>query len=101
MFEMQVEDIFTIHGLGTVFTGKLLSGSISVGDQAICKTRSRELKIRVGQLMDASSKPIKTAEAGSTVGVVCKQMDLSAFSDSMEAAGDHNRVVGVSIVKKN
>jgi len=95
---MLVEDIFNMTGLGTVLTGKVLSGSISTGDQALCKTPSREIKVRVAQLLDTNSRSIKKAEAGSTVGVVCKEIDLSSFSDCMQVEGDHNRVVGVTLV---
>ncbi|PWT89695.1 MAG: hypothetical protein C5B54_08530 [Acidobacteria bacterium] len=97
MFEMRVDDVFTISGVGTVLTGFMQSGSISVGDQAVCKTRSRELKIRVAGLVDASSKPIKIAENGSTVGVICKQLDLSIFSDSLQSRNGYNVIEGVTL----
>jgi len=37
MFEINVEDIFSITGRGTVFVGRILSGKISVGDPALSR----------------------------------------------------------------
>lgn len=100
MFEMLVEDIFTITGSGTVFVGRIRSGSISIGDPVICKTRSTEVHSRVTGLQEpGSGRLLKSAEAGSTtVGVVCRTIDQSSLSDAFEGEGDSMRVVGVTLV---
>ncbi|HEY8182188.1 MAG TPA: hypothetical protein VII32_08100 [Thermoanaerobaculia bacterium] len=46
VFEMSVEDVVTITGVGTAFIGKVVSGSISVGDPVVCRTRSTEIPVR-------------------------------------------------------
>lgn len=98
MFEMPVEDVFTITGVGTVFVGRVVAGSIAVGDPIICRTRSGEEQVRVIGLQDASGRRVQSGEFGSTIGVVCRQIDLGTLADSMEGEGDDRRVVGVSLV---
>lgn len=99
MFEMIVEDIFTITGRGTVFLGKIRSGSVSVGDPIVCKTRSVEMQTRVIGLEEMGTlKLLKTADAGASVGIVCKEVDLSSLPDAFERDGDTMRVVGVTLV---
>lgn len=99
MFEMLVEDIFTISGLGTVFAGRIRSGSVSIGDPVVCKTRSTEIQTRVISLEEMGThRSLKSAEAGASVGVVCKTIKHSSLSDVFEADGDRMRVVGVTLV---
>ena len=76
---MAVEDVFTITGLGTVFAGKVETGSIAVGDRIVCRTPSAEMAMRVIGVQDVSGQAIKRGETGATVGVVCNTIDLSSF----------------------
>ncbi len=99
MFEILVGDIFTISGLGTVFAGKIRSGSISVGDPVVCKTRATEIHSQVIGLQEvATGRSIKRAEAGSTVGVICRKIKQSSLADAFEGEGNNMRVVEVTLV---
>ncbi|HEY8184013.1 MAG TPA: hypothetical protein VII32_17340 [Thermoanaerobaculia bacterium] len=97
VFEMSVEDVVTITGVGTAFIGKVVSGSISVGDPVVCRTRSTEIPVRVIGLRDASGKAITRGEPGSTVGVICNKVDLNSLSDSFSGEGDNRIIVGVTL----
>jgi translation elongation factor EF-Tu-like GTPase len=98
MFEIVVEDIFSITGRGTVFTGKIQAGAISVGDPVICKTPSREIRTRVISLEELGSrKSLKSAQAGATVGVLCKYIDHESFADAYVGEGANARLAGVTL----
>ena len=98
-FEFIVEDIFTITGRGTIFSGKLRYGSISVGDSIACKTRTKEVQSRVIGLEEFGSKGlIETATAGSSVAVVCKSISHSSIADAWEGEGSEARVVDVKLI---
>jgi len=82
MLEFAVEDVFTINGLGTVFLGSVQSGSISMGDPVVCRTPTEDIKLRVIAVQDSSGRKIAKGEPGGLVGVVCKTIDVSKFSNS-------------------
>ena len=97
MFEIAVEDIFSITGRGTVFAGTILVGQISIGDPVLCKTPSREISTRVISIDEvATRKSLKSAEAGARVAVLCKSVDLQLFSDAFSGEGENARVIGVT-----
>ena len=97
VFEMSVEDVVTITGVGTAFIGKVVAGSISVGDPVVCRTRLAEIPVRVIGLRDSSGNTITRGEPGSTVGVICNKVDLNSLSDSFSGEGDNRTVVGVTL----
>lgn len=97
VFEMSVEDVVTITGVGTAFIGKVVSGSISVSDSVVCRTRSTEIPVRVIGLRDTSANTITRGESGSSVGVICNKVDLNSLSDSFSGEGDNRIVVGVTL----
>jgi len=97
MFEMIVEDIFSITGRGTVFLGKIRSGSVSVGDSVVCKTPMTEVHTRVIGIDNQRGKILQTAEEGSTVGIVCKKIDHKSLVGAWQGEGEDARVVGVTL----
>ena len=99
MFEILVEDIFSITGRGTIFAGTIQSGSISIGDPVLCKTRSTEVSTHVISLEElGTGRLLKTAETGTRVAVLCKKVDHKSISDAFEGEGDNSRVVGVKLI---
>jgi selenocysteine-specific translation elongation factor len=99
MFEVIVQDIFSITGRGTIFAGEIRSGSISVGDPVICKTPSKEIHTRVISLEElGSGRSLQNAEAGARVGVLCKQIDHKSLGDAFEGEGENARPVGVTLI---
>jgi selenocysteine-specific elongation factor len=61
-----IDRAFTIHGIGTVVTGTLWSGSIAGGDLLRLEPSGRFLRVRSVQVHD---EPVERAEAGQRVAL--------------------------------
>src|SRR6476619_1938724 len=61
---LYVDRAFTLHGIGTVATGTLWSGSIGEGDELRAEPRGRTVRVRSVQVHD---RPAERAEAGQRV----------------------------------
>ncbi|MBD0317888.1 MAG: selenocysteine-specific translation elongation factor, partial [Thermoleophilia bacterium] len=61
-----VDRAFTLHGIGTVATGTLWSGSIGEGDVLVAEPRGLEVRVRSVQVHDLA---VERAEAGQRVAV--------------------------------
>jgi selenocysteine-specific elongation factor len=63
---LYVDRVFSLRGIGTVATGTLWSGSISVGDVLRAEPGGRDVRVRSVQVHD---RPVERAEAGQRVAV--------------------------------
>jgi selenocysteine-specific elongation factor len=63
---LYVDRVFTLHGVGTVVTGTLWSGSIGAGDRLLVEPAGQEVRVRSVQVHDRS---VERAEAGQRVAV--------------------------------
>ena len=61
-----IDRAFTLHGIGTVVTGTLWSGSIAEGDTLRLEPRGRSVRVRSVQVHD---RPVEQAQAGQRVAV--------------------------------
>jgi len=61
-----IDRAFTIHGIGTVVTGTLWSGSIAAGDLLRLEPSGRFLRVRTVQVHD---QPVERAKAGQRVAL--------------------------------
>jgi selenocysteine-specific elongation factor len=61
-----VDRSFTLHGIGTVATGTLWSGSIGAGDELRVEPGSRAVRVRSVEVHD---QPVERAEPGQRVAV--------------------------------
>jgi selenocysteine-specific elongation factor len=61
-----VDHCFTLKGQGTVMTGTILAGSVSINDRLNCEGVLQEVKIRSIQ---SFKRPLKTARQGDRVGL--------------------------------
>jgi selenocysteine-specific elongation factor len=61
LFRLPIDRVFTIKGFGTVITGTLMSGTISVGDPVVLYPTGTESKVRGLQVHNQS---VTTAAAG-------------------------------------
>ena len=77
---LHVDRVFTIHGAGTVVTGTLWSGSLTVGDTLDLLPARRRVRVRSLQVHD---QPAERAYAGQRVAV-----NLAATARSDVARGD-------------
>jgi selenocysteine-specific elongation factor len=63
---LHVDRVFTLHGIGTVVTGTLWSGSLGAGERVQVVPAGAELRIRSVQVHD---RPVDRAEAGQRVAL--------------------------------
>ena len=98
MFEMPVDDVFTITGLGTVFVGRASAGTISAGDRIVCRTPSTEVPVRVIRVQDGAGKTLPRGEPGPLIGVVCNTIDLTSLQGTNAGAAEIGQVVGLRLV---
>ncbi len=61
-----VDRVFTLHGIGTVATGTLWSGSIGEGDALRAEPAGLDVRVRSVQVHD---RPVERAQAGQRVAV--------------------------------
>ena len=83
---LHVDRVFTLHGIGTVVTGTLWSGSLGGGEQVEVLPRGVELRIRSVQVHD---RPVDRAEAGQrmALNVVGPGRDAIERGDVICSAG--------------
>jgi translation elongation factor EF-Tu-like GTPase len=76
-FRMTIEDVFTITGRGTVVTGEVQSGAISVGDPIEVSGPPLPAPIPVTVAgIEAMRQRLKHAEAGAMIGLLFKEKDV-------------------------
>jgi selenocysteine-specific elongation factor len=63
---LYVDRVFSLHGIGTVATGTLWSGSIAAGDVLRAEPGGRDVRVRSVQVHD---RPVERAEPGQRVAV--------------------------------
>jgi selenocysteine-specific elongation factor len=61
-----IDRAFSLHGIGTIVTGTLWSGSISAGDLLRLEPAGRTIRVRSVQVHD---QPVEAAQAGQRVAV--------------------------------
>ena len=68
-FRLVVEDVFFITGRGTVVTGKVEAGSVSVGDAVSIQSGTSTLAASIGGI-EVFRKSLTTAHVGENVGLI-------------------------------
>ncbi len=85
-FLMQVEDVFSIKGRGTVGTGRIERGVIKVGDECeIVGLRSETMKSVVTGV-EMFNKELDQGEAGDNVGLLLRGVDKDQLERGMVVA---------------
>ena len=72
-FRMTVQDVFFIKGRGTVLTGRVESGTITVGDEIRIQGKSTS-KTAVVAGVEVLRKITTQAKAGDNIGLLFKDM---------------------------
>lgn len=75
LFRLPVDRVFTMKGFGTVITGTLISGKISVGEMISIYPARIKSKIRGLQVHD---RPVNEAEAGQRTAINFQGIEKSA-----------------------
>jgi translation elongation factor EF-Tu-like GTPase len=71
-FGMTVEDVFSITGRGTVVTGRVQAGTVSVGEQVLLSRAGQPmLQVEVTGV-EMFRKTVRTAKAGDNVGLLLR-----------------------------
>ena len=73
-FRMTIQDVFSIKGRGTVLTGRIESGTITVGDEIIIKGRNSSKKAIVAGV-EVRRKVTTNAKTGDDVGILLKDIN--------------------------
>lgn len=74
LLRLPLDRVFTMHGFGTVVTGTLLSGTLSVGEDVLFLPSELKAKIRG---LEVHGKPVERAEAGQRLAVNLKGLEKS------------------------
>jgi translation elongation factor EF-Tu-like GTPase len=71
-FGLTVEDVFSITGRGTIVTGRVLSGTVAVGDRVLLSRAGQPLtQLEVGGI-EMFRKTVRVAKAGDNVGLLLR-----------------------------
>lgn len=76
-FRITVEDVFTITGRGTVITGKVESGTVTVGDQVTLRRVDGSTREVTVAGLEMFRKMLNTAEQGDNVGLLLRGVTKS------------------------
>lgn len=74
-FRITVEDVFTITGRGTVITGRVETGSVSVGDVVTLVRKDGSSRSVTITGIEAFRKIKNSAAAGENVGLLLRQVN--------------------------
>jgi elongation factor Tu len=78
-FTFQVEDIFTITGRGTVFTGRVESGAVQVGQSVRLNVAGDTFPATIKGI-EHFGKKSSTANAGDSAGLPVERLDKPALA---------------------
>ncbi len=87
-FSMQVMDSFRITGRGTVLTGKIASGTLTVGDTVCVPMKSGEVLTRTVDGIESFRKLLDKAEAGKNVGILVANVESKEVAVKAMLNGD-------------
>jgi translation elongation factor EF-Tu-like GTPase len=74
-FQLIVEDVFSITGRGTIVTGRVTAGTVTVGDQVLLsRTGQPMMQIQVTGI-EMFRKTVHTAGVGDNVGLLLRGVD--------------------------
>ena len=72
---MTVEDVFSITGRGTVATGRITTGTVSVGEQVLISRAGQPLVQVEVTGVEMFRKNVRTAKAGDNVGLLLRGVE--------------------------
>ena len=73
---LPIDRAFTLHGIGTVVTGTLWSGSIAAGDRLVVEPGGGEVRVRSVEVHD---QPVERAQAGQRVAASLVGIERAAI----------------------
>ncbi|XP_078399243.1 selenocysteine-specific elongation factor isoform X2 [Cetorhinus maximus] len=94
-FLMAVDHCFSIKGQGTVMTGTILSGSVSVNDSVEIPSLKVSRKVKSMQMFH---KPVNTAIQGDRVGICVTQFDPKQLERGLVCAPESLRTLNAAVI---
>ena len=79
-FSMQVEDVFSIKGRGTVVTGRIASGVIRIGDPIVIESAARPPVATSCTGVEMFRKTLDHAAKGDNVGLMLDGVERTQVS---------------------
>jgi translation elongation factor EF-Tu-like GTPase len=96
-FEFVVVDILLIAGRSIIFTGKVGSGKVRVGDDLSLQSPQGQMVVKVVSL-EPSGFRVAGAQAGDNVGIVVEYMNLEPVADGFRfTAGQQVQVLSLTL----
>lgn len=77
LFRLAVDRVFTLEGKGTVVTGTVVAGSVSVGDTMLLAPSFMPVRVRS---VHAQNRPVQTGHAGERCALNLANIEKSAIS---------------------
>ena len=74
-FELTVEDVFSITGRGTIVTGRVIAGTVAVGDQVLLSRAGSPLLQTEVTGLEMFRKTVQVANAGDNVGLLLRGVE--------------------------
>jgi elongation factor Tu len=85
-FRMTIEDVFSIRGRGTVVTGRIEQGTISVGDTVQLERPGFSTTVVVDGV-ETFRRSVKGAQAGDNVGLLLRDVSKDEVQKGDVLAG--------------
>jgi len=76
LFRLPIDRVFSMKGFGTVVTGTIISGKVSIGDALEVLPKGLEAKVRGIQ---AHGKPVESATAGLRTGINLQSLEKAVI----------------------
>ncbi len=73
---LPIDRVFTLHGIGTVVTGTLWSGTVAAGDRLVVSPGGSEVRVRSIEVHD---QPVERAQAGQRVAASLVGVERAAI----------------------
>jgi len=85
-FRMTVQEIFSIRGRGTVISGQIENGTVTIGDEILILNQGSKKKTRVSGV-EVKRKKVTSAQKGDQVGVLLKEISEGEIQPGDVLAG--------------
>jgi translation elongation factor EF-Tu-like GTPase len=73
-FGLTVEDVFSITGRGTIVTGRVIAGTVAVGEQVLLSRAGTPLLQTQVNGIEMFRKTVQVAKAGDNVGLLLRDV---------------------------
>ena len=94
---MEIRDAFGISHRGTVLAGRVVQGSVRVGDRAVLKTVRGDIPTHITGV-EIFRKLLDVAHEGDEVGLLCRNLNSTALDGNYVGDDENRKLEGVLLV---